>query len=87
MINDQIIKLAENKPMIEVFNNKLFKGLYESFLKAVKEQVNKKQCGWCLRPVKISHLTTEEKAIFYSSSLYPKCEEEQDPKEKTIGLN
>ena len=86
-INDLIYNLAGKRPMTELVSSKVFQDLYHNFIRAVEEQVNKKQCGWCLRPVKISHLTTKEKAIFYQSSLCPKCEVEENPSEKTIGLN
>lgn len=74
-INEMMYQMALQLPMIELLRSPIFQNLLRSFYKAAEEQVNKKQCGWCLKPVKIYELTTLQKMVFYQSALCPRCEE------------
>ena len=73
-INNILHKLAQKYSLFELLASPAFNNLYKLFQQEVKNQISKRKCGWCNSKVKISKLSSEDKQVFYSSSLCPNCE-------------
>lgn len=73
-INSLLFNFAAKRPMTELIKSPVFSELYTAFNNAIEKQVEKLECGWCSKKVKLSKLRTPQKIIFYQSSCCPECE-------------
>jgi hypothetical protein len=74
-LNNVLHHLAQKYSLHELLASPAFQYLHQLFRQEVKIQISKRKCGWCNSKVKISKLSSEDKQVFYSSSLCPNCED------------
>ena len=63
-------------PMPDLIHDKKVGALVAELKYKVNEFVNKRKCWWCGSKVKISKLSNEQKAVFYSGAICPECEDD-----------
>ena len=63
-------------PMPDLIHDKKVGALVAELKYKVNQFVNKRKCWWCGSKVKISTLSNEQKAVFYSGAICPECEDD-----------